>query len=89
MAKQSLSPEQQDQRQRKREQQERDEERARFGSQGAASECRKIDVASVDTAALLARLEQASRRVSRPVDRGFLSTLSCVMRGEGLLFNAR
>jgi hypothetical protein len=68
MAKQSLSPQQQDQRQRKREQQERNEERTRFGSQGAASECRKIDVASGDTAALLARLEQASHRASRPID---------------------
>jgi hypothetical protein len=48
--------------------QERDEERARFGSQGAASECRKIDVASVDAAALLARQEQASRRARGPVE---------------------
>jgi hypothetical protein len=30
---------------------------------------RKIDVASVDTAALLAQLEQASQRMSRPGDR--------------------
>jgi hypothetical protein len=37
MAKQSLSPEQQDQRQRtRRQQQERDEEHIRFGYQGAA-----------------------------------------------------
>jgi hypothetical protein len=69
-----MAKQQQDQRQRKREQQERDEERTRFGSQGAASECRKIDVASGDTAALLARLEQASHRASRPIDdRRFLS----------------
>jgi len=43
-----------------------DEERFRFGSQRAASEVRKIDTASVDTAALLAQLEQASQRMSRP-----------------------
>jgi hypothetical protein len=55
MAKQILSPEQREQRQRKRDQQEHDEERFRFGSQGPASEVRKIDVASVDTAALLAQ----------------------------------
>jgi hypothetical protein len=68
MAKQSRSPEQQDRRQRKREQEQCDEERASFGSQGAALECRKVDVASVDTAALLGRLEQASQRTSRPVE---------------------
>jgi hypothetical protein len=48
-------------RQRKREQQEHEYDRVRFGSLGAASECRKIDPASVDTAALLAKLELASQ----------------------------
>jgi hypothetical protein len=62
MAKQILPPEQREQRQRKRDQQEHDEERFRFGSQGPASEVRKIDVASVDTAALLAQLVLASQR---------------------------
>jgi hypothetical protein len=61
MAKQPLSPALREQRQRQRDQQEQDDERYRFGSQGAASKVRKIDVASVDTVALLAQLELASQ----------------------------
>jgi hypothetical protein len=70
MAKQSRSPEQQDRRQRKREQQQCDEERASFGSQGAASECRKVDVASGCTIssarASFTKDEQAGRRPDWP-----------------------
>jgi hypothetical protein len=44
--------------QRKRKEQFRlDRDRIKFGSLGAASEVRKIDVTSVETAALIARLE--------------------------------
>jgi hypothetical protein len=49
-----------------REQFERDKAQFRVGTQGAASEVRKIDVASVDTAALIERLEgEETRRVGR------------------------
>jgi hypothetical protein len=41
-----------------REQLERDRERFRFGTQGAASAVRKVDLASVDTAALVAQIER-------------------------------
>ncbi len=54
MKKRSLS----DQQRRTREQQERDRERILFGTQGAASGVRRVDVASVDTAALVAQLDR-------------------------------
>jgi hypothetical protein len=43
---------------RNREQYERDRERIKFGTQGAASDVRKVDVASVNTAALVEQLER-------------------------------
>jgi hypothetical protein len=45
-----------------REQFERDRAQFRVGTQGPASEVRKIDVASVDTAALIERLEGEKKR---------------------------
>ena len=39
--------------------------RYRVGTQGAASEVRKIDVASVDTAALLEQLRKQQKRAER------------------------
>lgn len=39
--------------------------RYRIGTQGAASEVRKIDVASVDTVALLKQLRKEQRRAER------------------------
>ena len=39
--------------------------RYRVGTQGAASEVRKIDVASVDTVALLKQLRKEQRRAER------------------------
>jgi hypothetical protein len=41
-----------------REQLERDKERFRFVTQGAASVVRKVDLASIDTAALIAQIER-------------------------------
>ena len=41
-----------------REQLERDTERFRYGTQGAASAVRKVDLASVDTAALVAQIDR-------------------------------
>jgi hypothetical protein len=43
---------------KEREQLERDRERFRFGTQGAASAVRKVDLASVDTAAWVAQIER-------------------------------
>jgi hypothetical protein len=48
-----------------REQLERDRERFRFGTQGAASAVRKVDLASVDTAALVAQIERQPLAPSR------------------------
>jgi len=47
-----------DEQRRTREQQDRDRDRLLFGKLGAASVVRRIDVASVDTAGLLAQLER-------------------------------
>jgi hypothetical protein len=49
-----------------REQLERDRERFRFGTQGAASAVRKVDLASVDTAALVAQIERQPLAPSAP-----------------------
>jgi hypothetical protein len=57
------------QRKRNREQYERDRQRIKYGTQGAASEVRKIDVASVDTATLV---EQLERQPPRKKGRGKL-----------------
>jgi hypothetical protein len=48
-----------------REQLERDRAQFRVGTQGAASGVRKVDVASVDTAALIERLERGQKRWDR------------------------
>ena len=49
-------------RQEQRDQRQLEDDRYLFGSQGAASACRKIDPASVDEAVLVARLEQVSHK---------------------------
>jgi hypothetical protein len=66
--------EQLSQRKRRREQYSLDRDRIKFGTQGAASEVRKIDVASVDAAALLEQLERqghspSTGRTGWPVPR--------------------
>jgi hypothetical protein len=48
-----------------RKQLERDQERFRFGTQGPASAVRKVDLASVDTAALVAQIERQPLAPSR------------------------
>jgi hypothetical protein len=50
---------------RRREQFDQDKERRLLGTLGAASEVRKIDLASVDTAALVERLGIAQQRQDR------------------------
>jgi hypothetical protein len=59
-----LPVEQLGQRKRNRDQYRRDRDRIKFGSQGVASDVRKIDVASVDTAALVEQLQHQAPRPS-------------------------
>jgi hypothetical protein len=59
-----LPVEQLGQRKRNQEQYRRDRDRIKFGTQGAASDVRKIDVASVDSAALVEQLERQPPRPS-------------------------
>ena len=47
------------------EEQRKQEMRRQAGSQGAASEVRKIDTASVDTKALVDRLDEQRKRMSQ------------------------
>jgi hypothetical protein len=75
MGRPPLPVEQLGQRKRRREQYSLDRDRINFGTQGAASDVRKIDLALVDAAALVEQLERqrhsaSTGRMGWPAPRG-------------------
>jgi hypothetical protein len=70
----------------RREQYGRDRDRIKFGTQGAASEVRKIDVASVDTAALMEQLLRQPPPAS-PAKQGFIASKKRFFLQKGKAIN--